>query len=154
MKKTFLVSKEALLDILQADWEKTIMTREEVAKLGFDPNNAISVSRVPGYLTVETTGGHTLTYVVASKEQQLSPHQTLIVRQARLSGGKIVRVRGGFWVPEGTKLDDRGTPVHGVEWCDVRTIRALERKGALERTHEHFEEWRDSRQLVEEVTGR
>ena len=76
---------------------------------------------------------------------KLSDHQADIVAHVKEHGGKIVRKPGGFWHAEGSKMDAKGVP---EKWTQVQTIRALEAKGVLERTHEFPEEWKDSRRVV------
>jgi hypothetical protein len=63
---------------------------------------------------------------------------------ARMGSGELERLPGGFWCTAATPRDYRGCPVW---WCDIRTVRALERLGLIERCNVFPEEWRDPRKL-------
>jgi hypothetical protein len=76
----------------------------------------------------------------------MSPTQRAMIAHVKEHGGKIIRKPGGFWHAEGAPMDAKGIP---EKWVQIQTVRALERKGVLERTNEHPEEWKDSRRLVE-----
>lgn len=84
------------------------------------------------------------------KPGKLSGHQADFVSHVKANGGKIVRKPGGFWHAEGSKMDAKGIP---EKWTQIQTIRALEAKGVIERTHEFPEEWKDSRRVVKSATG-
>src|SRR5208337_5356908 len=56
--------------------------------------------------------------------------------------GFIHREPGGFWVMTGDQN-------HKLGWCDIRTIRAMEKAGWVERTNSFPEEWRDIRRITE-----
>lgn len=82
--------------------------------------------------------------------KRLSPTQQKMVDHLRASpSGKMVRVDGGFWVAY-EDVDAVLRRVFGIKapWCDIRTVRALEKAGVLRRTNEFLEEWRDTRSLV------
>ena len=64
---------------------------------------------------------------------------------ARMSSGELERLPGGFWTTTTTPRDYRGVPVW---WVDVRTVRALEKLGLIERCGRFPEEWRDSRRRL------
>jgi hypothetical protein len=56
----------------------------------------------------------------------------------------LIRVSGGFWTYPTCPRKAGTIPTW---WVDVRTVRAMERQGHLERTNEFPEEWRDTRRL-------
>lgn len=76
---------------------------------------------------------------------KLSPSQEEVVRRLRESGQDLVRVLGGFWT-----LRALGEPFQGVPawYVTTNTVKAMERRGLLERTSEYPEYWRDSRRLA------
>lgn len=61
-------------------------------------------------------------------------------------GGRLVRRPGGFWTTPNAGTNKYGAPFWYVS---VQTVRAMERKGLLRRTHELPEEWRDPRVSVD-----
>jgi hypothetical protein len=72
--------------------------------------------------------------------------------------GLIRRHTGGFWIsgtPLMANLGGSYTPTIKVGqscndvWCDVRTVRVLERHGWAERTNSFPEEWRDVRRITD-----
>jgi 8-oxo-dGTP pyrophosphatase MutT (NUDIX family) len=67
--------------------------------------------------------------------------------------GTIHRERGGFWVWRPIKEYDKfGVPIWEGEksaWVDIRTVRAMEKRGWVERTNTFPEEWRDVRRLTD-----
>lgn len=85
----------------------------------------------------------------------------LEVLKGMMSGdGTIHREKGGFWLwwtPAG--YDKWGSPLRegetstlgreGVSWCDIRTVRAMEKRGWVERTMRFPEEWRDPRKITD-----
>jgi hypothetical protein len=101
----------------------------------------------------------------------ISPTQREVIFRMRRAGKRLVRRPGGKWVLEGTakptppgwsKRPDRRNlrtapwgPFDGADefgrarsWSvDVRTVRALEKRGLLERTYEDPREWCDPRRL-------
>lgn len=83
----------------------------------------------------------------------LSAHQKVMINHIAAHGGKIERLNGGFWTGVGSERAQGSGQLSGhvvpTKFTDVRTVRALERQGILERTHEHPEEWKDTRQLKE-----
>lgn len=83
---------------------------------------------------------------------KISPTQQKVIDE--LSGERLVRLEGGFWVPESRVPEGMDYRRESLQtalqnwWVDIRTIRALERMGYLERCNDFPEEWRDSRRLV------
>lgn len=91
-----------------------------------------------------------------NNSKKLSEHQKRVLKILQDRGSKLMRFPGGFWVTLDAKM--RGhilspEPVSGEFWTDIRTIRAMERKGVLERTFIFTEEWRDTRQLTKQYSG-
>lgn len=76
----------------------------------------------------------------------LSPEQERVAAYIAEHGGVIRRSSGGFWTTDDTVRNRRGP----VWFTTVRTVRAMERKGALVRVGSFAEEWRDDRRLVPE----
>lgn len=79
--------------------------------------------------------------------KKLSNTQLDVLVRLKNHGGEIIREKGGFWTwPE----SPRGPWKEG--WPDwsvgIRTVRALEGEGYLERTFTFPEEWRDTRKLT------
>lgn len=64
-----------------------------------------------------------------------------------LHGGRLVRLRGGFWTTPGMPTNARGAPSWYV---DVRTVRAMERLGVLRREDGPGPEWCADRVLSKE----
>lgn len=58
----------------------------------------------------------------------------------------LYRKDGGFWLGCATPSHNTGVP---VEYVDIQTVRACERRGWLTRKHQHREEWRDERVLTD-----
>ena len=69
----------------------------------------------------------------------------LVAKLCARPGENVFRIKGGFWTLPSVPLDRGGVPEYSV---DIRTIRALEARGVLERTHELPDEWRDPRRLA------
>jgi hypothetical protein len=99
----------------------------------------------------------TLTVKVAPK---LSAEQARVVAYLREHGGQLTRWPGGFWTTPDTRLpggsridrvDGYRYELHGapVWYTSTQTVRAMERKGVLARTHTFTQEWCDTRTLVE-----
>lgn len=76
--------------------------------------------------------------------------------------GTVYRLPGGFWVSGkpamysasacNTKDDVPAVPLEkecSDVWCDIRTVRAMEKNGWVERTGAFPEEWRDSRRITD-----
>jgi len=69
--------------------------------------------------------------------------------------GTVRRIPGGFWISGDIPLDARGSPSHAPGqplsevWSDVQTIRAMERRGWVERTNAFVEEFRDTRRITD-----
>jgi hypothetical protein len=82
-----------------------------------------------------------------------SPAQLKALQRMTAADGLIYRLPGGFWI-SGTVELKNGAPVSSLEqscsdvWCDVRTVRALEKNGFVERTNTFAEEWRDTRRVT------
>ena len=62
---------------------------------------------------------------MASRELLLTPTQVEVVRRVA-TYGYLSRWPGGFWTVAGVARNARGAPDWSV---DIRTVRALERKG-------------------------
>ncbi len=77
---------------------------------------------------------------------QPSTFQLETLRKMLKADGTIRRLHGGFWVSS-ERLQVNGLPAERS--CDVRTVRALEKRGWVERTNTHPEEWRDVRRITE-----
>lgn len=77
---------------------------------------------------------------------KVSETQLDVLGQMRESG-KIERLSGGFWTTPGMSFDPRGAP----DWhVTVQTIRAMEKKGLLERREGESEpEWCAARYLTD-----
>lgn len=60
----------------------------------------------------------------------------------------LVRYPGGFWTIRNTPRDSRGVP-EGFT-VNIQTVRAMEKKGLIERDEFFREEWRDHRSLTTE----
>ncbi len=82
---------------------------------------------------------------------KLSPTQQETVDKMKAHGGKLVRLLGGFWTYPG--CSSRASGFTGAEipdwYTSTPTVKALEKKGVIERTHEYPEEWKDVRKLKE-----
>jgi hypothetical protein len=84
----------------------------------------------------------------------ITPTQKLALQRAVAADGIIYRLPGGFWV-SGTVRTRNGAPVSEISqccnevWCDVRTVRALEKSGCVERCNLFPDEWRDSRYITD-----
>lgn len=85
--------------------------------------------------------------VTALKVVQPSPTQVEMLKLMR-TDGPLRRLAGGFWVAGVRELNYNGAPVDSP-WCDVRTVRAMEKRGWVERSGAFTEEWRDSRLLTD-----
>ena len=79
-----------------------------------------------------------------------SAEQAKVLRAMAADGERIVRLPGGFWVTPSVTLDTiRSAPyAEPKPYTSIQTVRAMERKGLVERTHEYPEEWRDTRRLT------
>jgi hypothetical protein len=78
---------------------------------------------------------------MATKSPIPSNTQYNILDLMNAGDGLIHRERGGFWVVT-------NDPNHELGWCDIRTIRAMEKAGWVERTNAFPEEWRDVRRIT------
>lgn len=89
----------------------------------------------------------------------LSATQQQVVDYLRAHGGRLTRWPGGFWTTVDTKLpggseigrvNGYSYALHGAPawYTTIHTVRALERKGVLEREHVFRQEWDDIRRLV------
>jgi hypothetical protein len=71
---------------------------------------------------------------------------------AKLKGGKrLIRMQGGFWSTADTAavtVDGVPRKKEGEWWVGTVTVRAMEKRGLLERCHEYPQEWRDSRRAT------
>lgn len=80
--------------------------------------------------------------------------QRLALIRAATSDGRIFRLMGGFWISRGVEIDQHGLPVRPFGknrwevWCEWGTIKALEKRGYLQRTKEQQAEWGDTRTLT------
>lgn len=68
----------------------------------------------------------------------------------------LVRWPGGYWTRKGEPHNGSGSPSVAGIWRDVpqrhvgtNTMRGLWRRGLIERTHVHPEEWHDERRITE-----
>lgn len=81
--------------------------------------------------------------------------QRLALKRAAEADGVIRRTPGGFWISGNLSVGPDGTPRTeytqkcSEAWCDIRTVRALENHGWVERSFVFPGEWRDSRKLTE-----
>jgi hypothetical protein len=85
--------------------------------------------------------------------EKLSPTQEEALQIIREHGGRIIRLKGGFWTYPGCPAGNgifRKYPSWSV---DIKTVRCLEREGFLERANVFPEEWRDTRILKETAGG-
>lgn len=84
-----------------------------------------------------------------------SPAQKSALKRMYEAGGEIHRLTGGFWVSGSQLIGFAGGPLLGEGqtcsdvWCDIRTVRALEKNGWAVRTNYYSEEWRDSRVITD-----
>ncbi len=80
----------------------------------------------------------------------ITPFQRKILKEMLSSSGHIFRTPGGFWVTDPSRNVETEPLVDNVRrtWCDVQTVRALERRGLIERVNQFPEEWRDTRKLT------
>lgn len=82
---------------------------------------------------------------------KLSPAMLDVLRRL-CNGERLYRWPGGFWAtrpaPEGWSYSRDGWP-RGEWHTGAGTIRALERRGLLERCFADPREWRDHRQITE-----
>jgi hypothetical protein len=104
-----------------------------------------------GYEIVEQEDG----YESNARTVKPSPEQIETLRaMAEHSTGRIERVPGGWWAIPGYSMVDRlGVGSSPSGWSTaVQTIRALERRGWVQRAHRYTEEWKDDRELT--VEGR
>ena len=78
--------------------------------------------------------------------KQLSKPQLEVLRALVLADKPISRLPGGFWSIEGTPERRPGVP----SWfAALQTVQSLEKRGLLERTNRHPEDWHDDRQLTQ-----
>lgn len=72
--------------------------------------------------------------------------------------GTVRRIQGGFWVSGDPLMRHSQSGVAPViahdqtcsdVWCDIRTIRAMEDRGWVERTNQFPQEWADVRRITE-----
>ena len=61
-----------------------------------------------------------------SKSKPLSPHQREAVALAQEGGGRLVRLPGGYWTIEGSKVNSRGVP---ERYILTLTISAIVKRG-------------------------
>lgn len=81
-----------------------------------------------------------------------TPTQLEVLRRMEANDKTIRRVPGGFWITADAVLTPREGYAAPDKWCDIRTVRAMEKQEWVERTGTHPEEWRDERRLT--VKGR
>lgn len=96
---------------------------------------------------------------------KFSQIQQKAIAYLRENGGILERWPGGFWTVPGTPssrksfayVEGPGMTPDGPQgqavpdwYIGTNTVRALEKKGVLERMNVYPEEWRDSRRLKEE----
>lgn len=77
---------------------------------------------------------------------KLSATQLDTLRRMAADTGRIERTKGGFWITPNTPPGDHGFAYKW--WASVLTIRAMEKRGLIERTRELVEEWRDPRRIT------
>jgi len=80
-----------------------------------------------------------------AKKADPTPEQVRVLDYLQMHGGVLVRLPGGFWTTPDTpkqRVVDQQWP----EWSTtIQTVRAMEKKGLLQRTNRFPEEWRDDR---------
>ena len=80
--------------------------------------------------------------------------QVLALRRMATSNGIIQRIPGGFWISGNIVIKPNGSPESAPlqplneVWCDIQTVRAMERRGWIERLNE-LDEWRDPRRITD-----
>jgi hypothetical protein len=88
---------------------------------------------------------------------KVTVEQAEVLRRLSTGAGRLIRIHGGFWTtPEMPMKPDRKEKVPQW-WTSVQTVRAMERKGWLDRANRLPEEWKDDRVLTEagrELLGR
>jgi len=91
------------------------------------------------------------------------PTPTQLAALGRMVGadGTIHRERGGFWVSGDAiagwdksglprfKGEEEGQILDPRPWVDVRTVRAMEKRGWVERTNQFPQEWADTRRVTD-----
>ena len=91
------------------------------------------------------------------KHSEPNPSETQSKALLRMiaGDGTAWRENGGFWVSSNDVLpyirQEKSIPLDiplNDIWCDVRTIRAMEKRGWVERTNKFLEEWRDIRRIT------
>lgn len=78
----------------------------------------------------------------------VTPTQLQVIAKLGETGSFLVRVDGGFWTYDGCGCNAAG---HPNWWVTVQTVRAMERKGLLQRDGFYVEEWKDHRSLANRV---
>lgn len=81
--------------------------------------------------------------------------QAEALRRMAAANAPLARQPGGFWTLKEASPSPWTPRPGGLErswYIDIQTVRAMERKGLVERTNVWPEEWRDERQLT--PTGR
>jgi hypothetical protein len=90
---------------------------------------------------------------MASKPKPPSGEQIKVL-QKMVTNGRLFRMPGGFWTVTGVqntfqKLDHGGTYL-SPEWSTgTVTVRAMEKRGWIQRANVHPEDWRDEREVTE-----
>ena len=108
-----------------------------------------------GEETIESHGVElTVPYISKTAGSKLNPVQRVVLEHMK-DGKPIIRFPGGFWIVDtpagkdkwGVPLDAKG----GTLWhTGVQTIRAMEKRGWIQRTNKWPEEWRDERTITNE----
>ena len=89
------------------------------------------------------------------KTAAANPTETQLSALARMAAGDgtVWRVPGGFWISrKPDKVGSHGEPVSGettTPSCDIRTVRAMEKRGWVRRENVYPEEWRDTRRITD-----
>jgi len=115
------------------------------------PRGVIFASRLPSWKAKKVANA-------AAKK----PSETQLAALQRMAAGDgtIHREKGGFWITGDIIIgwDTMGLPKFKGEeegylnprpWVDVRTVRAMETRGWVERTNTFPEEWRDVRRITD-----
>jgi hypothetical protein len=83
---------------------------------------------------------------------KLSPTQEEAIKMINDHGGKIIRLKGGFWTYPDCPKEEGVLSSYPAWSVDIRTVRCLERAGLLIRANVFPEEWKDTRKIPEFYT--
>jgi len=76
---------------------------------------------------------------------EISATQARVLKEM-VDGHRLFQLRGGFWTTSQTACSESGIPSWSV---DIRTVRAMEAKGLLQRCRVEVAEWKDNRTLTQ-----